>query len=109
MRHPKDDLSSYSDDELLDLLAQNDKAALSTLFDRYSTDLYIYIKEILRDRVPAGQVREATHNILIEVFISLSYDPPPTSPPVTVADHLFTTANRMAIDHARRSNSQPEQ
>lgn len=104
MRHPEDDLSNCSDEELLDLLAQNDKAALSTLFDRYSTDLYIYIKEILRDRISTEQVRDTTQKLLVHVFISLSYDPPPTSPPVTLTDHLFTTAHRMAIEHARRCN-----
>ena len=108
MRHPKDDLSNCSDEELLDLLTQNDKAALSALFDRYSTDLYIYIKEILRNRIPTEQIKDATQKILVDVFISLSYDPPPTSPPVTLTEHLFATAHKMAIDHVRHNNPSPD-
>jgi DNA-directed RNA polymerase specialized sigma24 family protein len=108
MSNPQKDLTDYTDDELLRLLDHDYKAALTTLYDRYAIDLYIYIKSILLARTSGGRTGNDAQQILIDVFISLTYHLPPTDPPTPLVDHLFARAQQTALDHANSRNSKSE-
>jgi DNA-directed RNA polymerase specialized sigma24 family protein len=102
MSHPKKDLSRHSDEELLRLLKEHDHAALSALFERHGTDLYLYIKKIVSTVVAGEKARCVTQKILIDLFISLPFNPPVISAPDTLANYLFATAHGIATDHVSR-------
>jgi hypothetical protein len=101
MGDPARDLISCSDEELLQLLAQNDKAAFTVLFDRYATDVYIYIKSMIVSHTSTRQAGRVTQLILTDVFISLICNPPTTSPPGALAELLFSTARQKVEDYTR--------
>jgi hypothetical protein len=93
---PKD-LTCHTDEELFCLLKQNHKKALSILFDRYSYDLYLYIKSIILTRASGIQVQYETQKILLNVFASL-----PPALPVSLEHHLFDTAYYKAMNYICR-------
>jgi DNA-directed RNA polymerase specialized sigma24 family protein len=104
---PQEDFTLYNDEELLQLLKHDYKAAFTVLFDRHAVDLYIYIKHIVRYNTSDEQARCVAQKILIEVFFSLAHPSPPRSPPLTLADYLFTAAHQLAVDHVCYCEKKP--
>jgi hypothetical protein len=89
-----------TDEELLHLLGRNDKSAFAILFDRYSTNLYLYIKRIVLTHTSGTQAQHETQKILIDVFTSITGGSSLMHPsPFTLEDHLFTSAYNRAIDY----------
>lgn len=92
-------LTTCSDDELLRLLTQNNKAAFATIYDRYATDLYIYIKQIVLTRTSGSKAQKDTQMILIDIFAALLNNRSTLSPSFVLGDYLFSTAYHRAVNY----------
>lgn len=55
------DLTTLSDEALLELVAHSEKQALLVLFDRHAAYLYSYILEIIHNRIQRKQKPEILH------------------------------------------------
>jgi hypothetical protein len=97
MSYPEKDLKHCSDEELLPFLVLGEKTALSILFERYGTDLYIYIKGIVRMGVGNEQAQNDAQKVLRDVFISLSCYCQSAPQPFSLSDHLYASAYREAV------------
>lgn len=86
----------YSEEELVNLLKQNDKAAFSYLYDHYSGALFGIILKII------NQDEETSEDVLQEVFIKIwkkitTYDPLKG----TLFTWMLNIARNTAIDKVR--------
>jgi len=55
---------SYTDEELVSLIADNDHAAYTEIYDRYAGVLYIHVRKKINDR-------EAARDLVHDLFVSL--------------------------------------
>jgi hypothetical protein len=104
MSYPHNDLTHHSDDELFQRVKQNDKEALSILFDRYSADLYIYIKKIIKANTLEPLAKHEAQKILIDIFNSLTRDLPPTLS-ISLEYYLFNLAHTSATNYVNNLNA----
>lgn len=96
-------LATRSDDELLRLLTQNDKDAFATIYDRYATDLYVYIKQIVLTRSSGSKAQKDTQMILIDIFAVLLNNRSTLPRSFGLADYLFSSAYHRAVNYVQRS------
>ena len=87
---------TLSDNELLSLIARNDKEALGELYDRYARSVYSLAFKIVGDRVVSEEIAQ-------EVFISAWQKAHTFNPSLGKASTwLLSIAHHKAIDHKRR-------
>ena len=104
MSNAKEDLARLSDKELLHLIAQKNKSAFTTFYNRYATDLYICVKQILLTRTEDDEQAGCdTQQILIAVFIPVLDDCLPIPAPESIGKYLFESARRMAHEYISQS------
>jgi hypothetical protein len=96
---PGNHLIAYSDDELLRLLTQNNKDAFATIYDRYATDLYFYIKQIVLTRTSGSKAQKDTQMILIDIFAALLNNRSTLPPSFVLADYMFSSAYHRAVNY----------
>jgi hypothetical protein len=104
MSYPQNDLTHHSDEELFQRVKQNDKEALSILSDRYGTDLYIYIKKIIKVCAVEPLAKHEAQKILTDIFNSLTRDLPPTLS-ISLEYYLFDLAHTRATNYVNNLNA----
>jgi hypothetical protein len=67
----KENLSDFTDDQLLLLMAQNEKEAFTAIYDRHAAALYLDVINQMCTRTTVEQAQDDTVHILIEVFTAL--------------------------------------
>jgi hypothetical protein len=92
-------LDELSDQELLDQIILSNKNALLITFDRYSKDLYCYIKEILLTSIPDPQASEDAKTILINIFITLFDSRQTLNSSRFLMEYLYSSAYALALNH----------
>jgi hypothetical protein len=93
-------LLEFSDEELLRLLPQNRKAVFIIIYDRYATELYCYIKQMVLTRTTGNQAADHTQSILIDVFQSLLTESGNPSQFILM-DYLFSTAYNKTVNYLK--------
>jgi DNA-directed RNA polymerase specialized sigma24 family protein len=90
----KGNLSDFTDDQLLLLMAQNDKEAFTAIYDRHAPALYLDVINQMRNRATVEQAQDDTVHILIEVFTSLWNNRERRMTHKTLPEYLLTLADR---------------
>lgn len=105
---PVQDLTTLTDEAILQQIAGGDKQALLMLFDRYSASLYSYVLPRVRARtLKAQEPGNIARNILIDIFTSLWDNRNTLSIAITVRAYLFAEAYNRAIDYLRHRKDSP--
>jgi hypothetical protein len=95
----KANLSCLSDNELLGLLVQSDKAAFAVIYDRHAPTLYLHIINQICTGSTLEQAQDDTTRMLIKVFASLWHDREKPIYHNTLQEYLLSIANRKLIDY----------
>jgi RNA polymerase sigma-70 factor (ECF subfamily) len=90
-----ENLTSCTDEDLLDRLRRGDAAAFGVLLRRYERELYGYLRRYLGDDTLAEDVFQ---NTFLQVFLKCSQYEPGRA----VRPWLYTIATNQAIDATRR-------
>ncbi|MVM42056.1 sigma-70 family RNA polymerase sigma factor [Spirosoma sp. HMF3257] len=88
----------YSDNQLLQLVAQSDQQAYDELYERYFTQLFNYAYEKTSDRFLAQEVVQ-------ELFITIWQQRTRIEITGLAKSYIFTTAKHLIIDQYRREAS----
>jgi RNA polymerase sigma-70 factor (ECF subfamily) len=91
----------HSDESLLNLMAQQDPAALEEFYDRYAQVVYNVIVRIVRDRAVADE-------ILQETFWQVWRKVAEFSGRGAAAAWLYRIARNKSLDHLRRQKARPQ-
>ncbi|MCY0901528.1 MAG: sigma-70 family RNA polymerase sigma factor [Firmicutes bacterium] len=90
-------IETVSDDELLDGIAQQDRAAMTALYDRYERLVYSFAVRAVRDRSAAEEI---VQDVFVKVWRSAErYD----ASQGKLSTWLLTIARRTAIDMHRKT------
>jgi len=90
-------IEAVSDDELLDGIAQQDRAAMTALYDRYERLVYSFAVRAVRDRSAAEEI---VQDVFVKVWRSAErYD----ASQGKLSTWLLTIARRTAIDMHRKT------
>lgn len=85
---------AYSDQELIALLKQGDRAAFNELYDRYAQKAYVQVNQMLRDE-------EAAKDIVQDLFITIWNKADNIKPGANVAGYLYIAAQNITLKHIR--------
>ena len=96
------DYSSLSDQELLELIAQENREALSALYDRYAGAVYSLAVQILRDQ---GAAEEVVQDTFFNVWRRATTYKPDRG---KVTAWLFSIGHHRGIDELRRRRRREE-
>ena len=94
---PGTDLTACNDETLLLRIAQGDKEAFITAYDRYAADVYAYSMQLIRMGASGRQASEDAQVVLISVFASLWDNRETLSSSLTLIDHLYTNAYNRVV------------
>lgn len=89
---------AYSDNQLLQLIAQSDQQAYDELYERYFTQLFNYAYQKTSDRFLAQEVVQ-------ELFITIWQQRTRIEITGLAKSYIFTTAKHLIIDQYRREAS----
>lgn len=99
--NPQEDLALCTDETLLGHIAQGNKDALVTLFDRYSSDLYRYVLPLVRMHLSNVHAEDDTKHVLISIFTTLWDNRETVEVKTTLVNYLFSEAFDRAVHYAR--------
>jgi RNA polymerase sigma-70 factor, ECF subfamily len=100
----KPNLNLFTDEMLWELVTKDSRKAFMAIYDRYSTNLYIYIIQIVSTRVRGKQLEEDTKEIIIQVFETLWINRLELPQDIRLEEYLFMSAYRHALNYSGLNN-----
>lgn len=89
----------YTDQELLDLLKQEDRAAFTEIYDRYASKIYYQVNQMLRDK-------DATKDLVQDLFIIIWNKAANIKAGANLAGYLYIAAQNSVLKYMRKDRRQ---